>query len=62
MAGLLEPASLTGAGYVNYSPADESTERIQAAYGTDRWSRLVEVKRRYDPDNVFRFNHNIVLG
>ncbi|HEY3164139.1 MAG TPA: FAD-binding protein [Candidatus Limnocylindrales bacterium] len=59
VAGLLEPASLSGGGYVNYSPADESAERVQAAYGTERWQRLVAVKRRYDPDNVFRFNHNI---
>jgi FAD/FMN-containing dehydrogenase len=59
VASLLEPASLSGAGYVNYSPADETTERVQAAYGADRWSRLVAVKRRYDPDNAFRFNHNI---
>jgi FAD/FMN-containing dehydrogenase len=59
VAGLLEPASLSGAGYVNYSPADETTERVQAAYGVDRWNRLVAVKRRYDPDNVCRFNHNI---
>ena len=59
VASLLESASLTGAGYVNYSPADETAERVQAAYGNERWERLVAVKRRYDPDNVFRFNHNI---
>ena len=62
IASLLEPASLSGAGYVNYSPADESADRIQAAYGTDRWSRLLAVKRQYDPDNAFRFNHNIAPG
>jgi FAD/FMN-containing dehydrogenase len=59
VAGLMEPASLSGGGYVNYSPADESVDRVRAAYGDDRWQRLVAVKRRYDPENVFRFNHNI---
>ncbi|MBA2381757.1 MAG: FAD-binding oxidoreductase [Chloroflexi bacterium] len=59
VADILEPSSLTGGGYVNYSPVDETAERVRAAYGTDRWERLVAVKRRYDPDNVFRFNHNI---
>ncbi|HET7029539.1 MAG TPA: FAD-binding oxidoreductase [Candidatus Limnocylindrales bacterium] len=58
-AALLEPASLTGGGYVNYSPVDETAERVQAAYGDERWARLVTVKGRYDPANVFRFNHNI---
>ncbi len=57
-----EAASTSGGGYVNYSPADESADRVQAAYGTERWQRLVAVKRRYDPDNVFRFNHNIPPG
>jgi len=56
---LLAPSSLTGAGYVNYSPVDESQERVMAAYGPERYERLVAVKRRLDPDNVFRFNHNI---
>ena len=46
-------------GYVNYAPVDETAERVRAAYGDERWDRLRAVKRRYDPDNVFRFNHNI---
>jgi FAD/FMN-containing dehydrogenase len=44
---------------VNYSPVDESADRVRAAYGDERWDRLVAVKRRYDPENRFRFNHNI---
>ena len=56
---LLEPHSLSGAGYVNYSPPDESETRVRAVYGDERWQRLVAVKRRHDPDNLFRFNHNI---
>ncbi|HZM72648.1 MAG TPA: FAD-binding oxidoreductase [Candidatus Polarisedimenticolia bacterium] len=59
IADILAPASLTGAGYVNYSPVDETRERVKAAYGEDRYARLLSVKRRLDPDNVFRFNHNI---
>jgi len=58
-AASIEASSLTGAGYVNYSPVDESSERVQAAYGPERYERLVAVKRRLDPANVFRFNHNI---
>jgi FAD/FMN-containing dehydrogenase len=59
VADLLAGASLTGGGYVNYSPADETSDRVMAAYGPDRYARLVAVKRRLDPDNVFRFNHNV---
>lgn len=59
VADTLAPASLTGGGYVNYSPVDETAERVRATYGSERYERLVAVKRRYDPDNVFRFNHNI---
>jgi FAD/FMN-containing dehydrogenase len=38
---------------------EDGTKRIQEAYPGSMWDRLVEVKRRYDPDNVFRWNHNI---
>jgi FAD/FMN-containing dehydrogenase len=46
--------------YVNYLNADEVTEAgaVSAAFGPN-WSRLREVKRRYDPDNVFHLNQNI---
>ena len=58
-ADALAPSSLSGAGYGNYASADESVERVRAAFGRERFDRLSRVKRRYDPDNIFRFNHNI---
>jgi len=53
----LHPHS-TGAAYVNFMMEDEDEERIQATYG-DNYRRLRQVKRRYDPDNLFRINQNI---
>jgi FAD/FMN-containing dehydrogenase len=55
----VRPSSLTGAGYANYSPVDETPERVVAAFGAERFGRLAAVKRRYDPANTFRFNLNI---
>jgi FAD/FMN-containing dehydrogenase len=44
--------------YVNFM-SDEPMPHVQAAYGDRTYARLVELKSKYDPSNVFRFNHNI---
>jgi FAD/FMN-containing dehydrogenase len=49
---------LTGARWLNYLADDQGDDAIRKAYGPN-YDRLVELKRRYDPDNVFRNNHNI---
>jgi FAD/FMN-containing dehydrogenase len=48
---------MAGAAYVNYLGGDEA-DRVSAAYGPN-WSRLVQLKARYDPDNIFHLNQNI---
>ena len=45
--------------WLNYLGDDQADDAIRAAYGPN-YDRLVEVKRRYDPGNVFHLNHNIV--
>src|SRR5438477_171080 len=52
----LHPYSAGGA-YVNFM-MDEGEERVKATYG-DNYQRLVEIKNKYDPDNLFRVNQNI---
>jgi FAD/FMN-containing dehydrogenase len=44
--------------YVNFLD-DEGPERIRQAYPAGTWERLVEIKNRYDPTNLFRLNQNI---
>ena len=46
------------AAYVNFL-GDEGEARVHDAYPAPTWKRLAEVKRRYDPENLFRANHNI---
>jgi FAD/FMN-containing dehydrogenase len=53
----LEPVSREG-GYTNFM-GDAGDERLRASYGDANYERLVALKRRYDPENLFRLNQNI---
>jgi FAD/FMN-containing dehydrogenase len=44
--------------YVNFL-GEEGQDRVRAAYGEHTHARLVDLKRRYDPTNLFRVNQNI---
>ena len=54
---LVRPFS-TGATYINFQSADEDDARVRATYGAN-FERLVQVKAKYDPRNLFRVNRNI---
>ena len=45
----------TGGAYLNFTPED----RVREGYGDAKYERLVGLKDRYDPDNLFRLNQNI---
>ena len=53
----LHPFSAGGA-YVNFMGDDEDQTRVKAAYGKN-YDRLAGIKKKYDPENLFRVNHNI---
>ncbi|MFU0506024.1 FAD-binding oxidoreductase [Pseudaminobacter sp. NGMCC 1.201702] len=57
--GLYEAAKphAIGTAYINFMPEDE-VDRVEAAYAGN-FARLVEIKQRYDPLNLFRMNQNI---
>jgi FAD/FMN-containing dehydrogenase len=44
--------------YVNFT-SDDVADRVRLAYSPDQWQRLVALKTKYDPTNVFRLNANI---
>jgi hypothetical protein len=56
----MQPFS-SGGVYVNYlgQEADEGSQRIREAYGPAKYERLVALKNKYDPKNLFRLNQNI---
>ncbi len=56
----MRPHAMAGQ-YVNFLGHDEDDARRKAleAYGPAKLERLMDLKRRYDPENLFRINHNI---
>ena len=48
----------TGRTYINFQTADETEDRVRATYGGN-FERLIRVKDKYDPHNLFRRNRNI---
>ena len=48
----------TGGAYVNFT-SESGADKVQASYPPDTYARLVAVKDRYDPTNLFQLNQNI---
>jgi FAD/FMN-containing dehydrogenase len=48
----------TGRAYLNFI-GDEGQDRVEASFGEKKWSRLRELKAKWDPTNLFRHNQNI---
>jgi FAD/FMN-containing dehydrogenase len=47
------------AAFPNFISADEGLDRLRVTYGPEKFDRLTELKRKWDPENVFRMNQNI---
>jgi FAD/FMN-containing dehydrogenase len=48
----------TGGVYLNFEQ-DEGAEHVRAGFGAEKYARLVALKDKYDPGNLFRINQNI---
>jgi len=46
----------TGASYLNFTP---EADRVRDGYSEDKYARLVGLKDRFDPANLFRLNPNV---
>jgi FAD/FMN-containing dehydrogenase len=53
----LSPHTTTGV-YLNYT-SDEGEDRVRSSYGAEKYDRLVALKDKYDPGNLFHLNQNI---
>jgi hypothetical protein len=51
----------TGGTYINFLTEEEGRERIEAAYGRPILEQLAGLKKKYDPDNMFRHTKNVSI-
>ena len=56
-ATAMAPHTVPGV-YLNYT-SDQGEERVRSTYGPEKYERLVALKDKYDPGNLFRLNQNI---
>jgi FAD/FMN-containing dehydrogenase len=49
----------TGRLYLNFPSHGEGEHLVRDAFGAETYARLQQVKRKFDPDNLFRMNQNI---
>ncbi len=61
-AEAMRPFGIGTGAFPNFIETDEGTARVRASYGEDKYERLVALKEKWDPDNMFRLNQNIAPG
>ncbi|MGJ3237066.1 MAG: FAD-binding oxidoreductase [Anaerolineae bacterium] len=54
----MQPFS-SGGVYVNFLSQDDGQNRVRAAYGDEKYDKLVQLKDKFDSENLFRMNQNI---
>jgi FAD/FMN-containing dehydrogenase len=57
-AKAMEPFGV-GTSFPNFIEPDEGNPRLRASFGPEKYERLAQLKREWDPDNLFRMNQNI---
>ena len=57
LSGSMKPYA-AGAVYLNFI-GDEGSERVESAFGAEKYARLQALKTKWDPDNLFCHNQNI---
>ncbi len=58
-AEAMRPFGIGREAFPNFIPPGEDSSHVRNSYGDDKYPRLVEIKDRWDPDNIFRLNQNI---
>jgi FAD/FMN-containing dehydrogenase len=61
-AEAMRPFGIGTAAFPNFLTPDEGPGRLAASFGDVNYARLVELKQKWDPENVFRLNQNIAPG